>query len=257
MASPGKKTRLIAQRSLIKEYEPRRKIYWVLGFIDSYIFITLAFMQHSIFGPVTLDSYFDRIFYINLERDILRNEHMLAQFKKSGITNFERINAIELTELPGKEKYRNFIKHDLRYQIGQLACRASHVKCITLAKERNYKNVLILEDDAVFLQDPNVLLAQNHTTISDWDMLYWGGLIEPHFRGQVVCAHAYGVKNTLYDDILYMADASGMEIDNFYAKIIQHMSFNHNHTGRYNIRGMAPFNQVIQNKAFQSNIQLK
>ena len=212
-------------------------------------------MQHAMFIPLTLDSYFDRIFYINLERDTLRNEQMVSQFQKYGITNYERVDGIALTELPGKEKYRNFIKHDPRYQIGQLSCRASHLKCIGIAKQRNFSSVLILEDDALFLQDPNLLLAHNRQMLNDWDMLYFGGLVEPHFRNQIVCTHAYCVKNTLYDDILNMADASGMEIDNFYAKILQHMSYNYNHTGKYNIRVIMPFNQIVQNKALGSNIQ--
>jgi hypothetical protein len=52
-----------------------------------------------------------------------------------------------------------------------------------------------------------------------------------------------------------MSDASGMEMDNFYAKIIQHMSYNHNQSGKYNIRVVLPFNQIVQNKGFNSNIQ--
>ena len=212
-------------------------------------------MQHSMFIPLTLDSYFDRIFYINLERDTLRNEQMVSQFQKYGITNYERVDAIAFAELPGKEKYRNFIKHDPKYLLGSLSCKASHIKCVELAKERNYKRILILEDDVICLQDPNVLLAHNQAVLNDWDMLYFGGLVEPHFRGQIVCAHAYCVKNTLYEDILNMADASGMEIDNFYAKILQHMSYNYNPSGKYNIRVIMPFNQIVQNKALGSNIQ--
>lgn len=205
--------------------------------------------------PLTFDTYFDKIFYINLNRDVQRNESIIAQFNKFGITNYERIEAIELKELPSQEKYRNFIKTDFKYTIGQLSCRASHIKCIELAKERNYSKVLILEDDIAFLNNPNHLLTQNSRTLNEWDMLYFGGLIEQHFRNQIVCAHAYGVKQTLYDDIINIGESSGMEIDNFYAKIIQHMSYNYNQSGRFNIRLIQPFNLVVQNKTFYSNIQ--
>ena len=85
-------------------------------------------------------------------------------------------------------------------------------------------------------------------------MLYFGGLVEPFFRNQIVGGYAYAVKNTLFDDIINMANASGMEIDNFYAKIIQHMSYNYNQSGKYNIRVILPFN-LVGHKFFNSNIQ--
>lgn len=204
---------------------------------------------------LSLDNYFDKIFYINLKNDVARNESILHQFRKFGITNFERIEAIQLTELPTLIEYRNFNKKDQRYILGQLSCRASHVHLMRIARERNYSRVLVFEDDIAFLQDPNLLLAQNHNNIEPWDMLYFGGLIEPFFRNQVVCTHAYAIRNTLFSEVINMADASGMEIDNFYAKIIQHMSYNYNQSGRYNIKIIQPFNQVIQSTAFASNIQ--
>ena len=126
---------------------------------------------------------------------------------------------------------------------------------IKIAKERNYTKILILEDDITFLEDPNYLLKQNYDILNDWDMLYFGGLIEPFFRHQIVCTHAYAIKNILFDNIIYMAEPSGMEIDNFYAKVLQHASYNHNQSGKYNIRIIQPFNRIIQNKNFESGIQ--
>ncbi len=205
--------------------------------------------------PLTLNAYFDKIFYINLKKDVNRNEQILRQFNQNGIINFERVDAIQLTELPDTILYRNFIKHDHKYLLGSLSCQASHLKCIKLAKERGYKKVLILEDDVVFLTNPDHLLAQNQNVLNDWDMLYFGGLVEKFFRNQIVGAYAYAVKNTLYDNIINMAEPSGMEIDNFYAKILQHMSYNYNQSGRYNIRTIQPFNMINVDYSFNSNIQ--
>lgn len=206
-------------------------------------------------NSLTVDSYFDKIFYINLKKDVLRNESMIGQFYKCGIKNFERINAIELKKLPSPGQFRNFIKFDLKYRLGQLSCRASHIKCIKIAKERKYSKVLILEDDVIFYENPNQLLNQNHAILNDWDMLYFGGAIEPFFRNQIVCTHAYAVKSNLFENIISMAAPSGMEIDNFYAKILQHMSYNFNQSGKYNIKMIRPFNLIAQNSAFKSNIQ--
>lgn len=200
------------------------------------------------------NAYFDKIFYINLKKDISRNEHIVAQFQKFGITNYERIEAIALNELPSVEYFRNFNKKDHKYITGQLGCRASHVSCIRIAKQRNYKKVLILEDDVSILQNPDLLLTLNQDVLNDWDMLYFGGDIEAYFRNQIVRTHAYAIRDTVFDDVINMANASGMEIDNFYAKILQHMSYNYNHSGKYNIRIINPFNQIVPNESFGTNI---
>jgi GR25 family glycosyltransferase involved in LPS biosynthesis len=204
---------------------------------------------------VNVDSYFDRVLYINRASDELRNMSMLAQFNQWNITNFERVEAVELSELPDPLEYRNFIKHDIKYRLGSLSCRASHLKCVRLAVKMKWQRILILEDDAVFLQDPSELLTRNQAILNDWDVLYFGGLVEPFFRNQIVCAHAYALKSSVYLDIIEMGAKSGMEIDNFYAKVLQHMSYNHNQSGKYNIRILLPFNQVVQDKSFLSNIQ--
>jgi GR25 family glycosyltransferase involved in LPS biosynthesis len=203
---------------------------------------------------LNINEYFDRIFYLNLDKDAKRNDSILSQFKELNITNFERVAGVEVDDLPMRTKYRNFIKDDLKYIKGQLGCREAHLSAIRLAKIRGYDRILILEDDITFLEHPAALLDANQWLHHDWDMLYFGGLVEPFFRNQIVCAHAYGVNSTLFDDILQMGPASGMEIDNFYAKVIQHMSYNHNQSGKYRIRIIQPFNQIIQNKNYESNI---
>jgi hypothetical protein len=86
-------------------------------------------------------------------------------------------------------------------------------------------------------------------------MLYFGGQVEHFFRNQIVGGYAYAVNHTLFDDISNMAVPSGMEIDNFYAKILHHMSYNHNQSGKYNIRMIQPFNTVTVDFSFQSNIR--
>lgn len=202
-----------------------------------------------------INQYFDKIFYINLEKDVDRNANMLKQFEKFGITNYERFEANTYNFIPAQECFRNFnIKED-RYVINSLGCRASHLGVVKLAKERNYNKILILEDDIEILLDPNELLRINNNILNDWDMLYFGGLIENYFRNQIVCAHAYALNKTIFDDIINMCESSGMEIDNFYAKILHHMSYNNNQSGKYNIRIMMPFETIRQIKTLPSNIR--
>lgn len=205
--------------------------------------------------PFDVNTYFDKIFYINLDKDTDKNNHLLSVFKEQNIQNFQRIEGCIVTEKPEKSSYRNFIKDDEKYVLGSLGCREAHLKAIKIAKDNNYERILIIEDDIDILQNLNELLSNNEHILNDWDMLYFGGLVEPFFRNQIVGAYAYGVNSILYDDILEMAVCSGMEIDNFYAKIIQKMSYNHNQIGKYRIRIVQPFNQVVVNKNFKSNIR--
>lgn len=204
---------------------------------------------------VTLNNYFDKIFYINLDKDVERNNNVLSEFSKWGVTNFERISGFTFDEVPDQMYWRNFNKYSInrKYILGNLGCRRSHLEPIRLAIERNYSRILILEDDIFFTEDPHKLLAKQN--LNNWDLMYFGGLIEPEFRHQVVTGHAYAVNHTLFEEALIMAPASGMEIDNFYAKIIQHMSYNYNPSGRYNVKLIEPFDTIQRNYNFESNIR--
>jgi len=205
---------------------------------------------------VDINSYFDKILYINMPGDEARNNAILQQLHRWGITNYQRIEGVTVQwENVPKERYRNFINDDPKYIKGSLGCAEAHINCIKIAKHEGWNKILILEDDIEILQDPNKLLSSNQHILNDWDLLYFGGLIEPSFRNQIVCAHAYCVNSSIYDDIINMARSSGMEIDNFYAKILQHMSYNYHQVGKYRIRKIEPFNQIVQNKSYNSYIR--
>jgi hypothetical protein len=192
---------------------------------------------------------------MNLARDVDRNKNLLAQFEKFNITNFERIEGKIFTEIPDKSLWRNLNQKDDKYILGNLGHQDSTLEIIKLAKERGYEKILIFEDDIEILEDPSQLLISNKTILNDWDLLFFGGEIEPHYRNQIVSIHTYGIRNTLFDDIINMLPVSGMETDNFYAKIIQHMSYNSNSDGMYSTRMIVPFNTIIQDrKNYSSNI---
>jgi len=74
----------------------------------------------------------DKIIYINLEKRTDRKEHIENELKKFNLP-FERFNAFETKGM------------------GILGCGYSHLGVLKKAKEMNYKNILILEDDFMFL----------------------------------------------------------------------------------------------------------
>ena len=78
-----------------------------------------------------INQYIDHIFYINLEKRTDRRAEIEQELLKIGLVG-ERFNAIPTSS-------------------GIVGCGYSHLAVLKLAKERNYKNVLILEDDFQFL----------------------------------------------------------------------------------------------------------
>jgi GR25 family glycosyltransferase involved in LPS biosynthesis len=87
----------------------------------------------------------DKVFYINLNKRNDRKELIEKELNNYGLT-YERFEAIET---PG---------------FGIVGCGKSHLSVLKLAKERNYKNVLIFEDDFTFL----VSSEEFHNEISNF-----------------------------------------------------------------------------------------
>lgn len=205
----------------------------------------------------TIDNYFNKVFYLNLDKDVERNANMIAQFEKYNISNYERVPATTLDTIPDQTYWRNFNVDRLseKYILGSLGCRNTHWRVMEMCMNRGYEKVLIFEDDVIIKEDPNATLDQNKQVLDKWDMLYFGGMEEHHFGGQIVCAHAYAVSKKLIEEIHYMLPFSGMEVDNFYAKVLYHMSYNYSPTGKYLIKKLNPFNTIVQNHSYQSNIK--
>lgn len=103
--------------------------------------------------------------FINLQHRTDRLEHVLNEFKKMGIETAERFNAIKTIT-------------------GNVGCSLSHIRCIEIAKERDYPYVFICEDDITFT-NPQLLLdnMQKFNAIqTNWDMLIIGGNTGPPFQ---------------------------------------------------------------------------
>jgi glycosyl transferase family 25 len=105
------------------------------------------------------------IFYINLETRTDRRENIESQLSKVGFQPFERFNAIKLAN-------------------GRVGCTLSHIKCLELAKERNYDHLLICEDDTIFL-DPDLFKTQMNKFLMKkymWDVVIVAGNNVPPYE---------------------------------------------------------------------------
>jgi len=97
-----------------------------------------------------MSHFIDKIFYINLDRRTDRLEEIQEELQKLDLTA-ERFRAIQHEE-------------------GLVGCGYSHLHIMKIAKERGYKNVLILEDDFSFKVSKDEfenLLEQFFTKVQD------------------------------------------------------------------------------------------
>jgi len=132
-------------------------------------------------------------FYINLEKRSNRNKHCLKQLQSIGIINPNRFNAIE-------------------NKIGLIGCAESHIKCIEIAKEREWPFVCIFEDDVLFLNNTHINEKIHKYINYDYDVLYIGAWLRNNKYINIFddlikvnytcCLHAYIVKKHYYDVIL-------------------------------------------------------
>ena len=171
-------------------------------------------------------SCFDSVFFINLDRredrlDFITNQLQIMDIKA------ERISAVDGNLLDPDPKIGNGWNHK-----GVAGCALSHRRVIELAKERGYKNFLVIEDDTVFGEDCKNLDFFMKQVPEDWDMIYFGG---NHIGGLksvntniAKCIHTlttncYAMKSTLYDVVLNAIpnDVSGlkMPVDVLYTNI--------------------------------------
>lgn len=106
-----------------------------------------------------VNEYFDRVIVINLDRRPDRMEILSPQLNELGI-QYERFSAID-----GKERGISPV----------LAGKLSHVEVL---KGQNGQKVLILEDDAHFVDGFNEKFSRVMETLPwDWDIFYFGVLL--------------------------------------------------------------------------------
>jgi GR25 family glycosyltransferase involved in LPS biosynthesis len=137
---------------------------------------------------------FENTLFINLESRTDRLEKVSLEFNKMRI-QAERVNAVKMKN-------------------GAVGCTMSHIKCIELAKQRDYEQVFICEDDICFT-NPELLKQQLDKFEKDenimWDVLVIGGNnVPPYNQVEEYAARifycqtttGYIVKKHYYDTLL-------------------------------------------------------
>jgi len=151
-----------------------------------------------------------QVYAINLKSRVDRLQHITQEVVKLKTDKIEIIEAIV----------------DNNPESG---CFKSHQKAIKLAQVNSLERVLILEDDAVFVDNAQFILEQSleQLLLLQWDMLFLGANLQaPAYRvssnlsklTKSWCAHAYIVNSNFYSTILELSDT--YPIDVHYANLM-------------------------------------
>jgi GR25 family glycosyltransferase involved in LPS biosynthesis len=162
-----------------------------------------------------IQEFVDGGFYINLDHRKDKNEFMISQLKNLGLFDFVKrfsaIAAFDSIDFRVNDSEKMFL-------LGR-ATSLSHKSIIQIAKEKNYKNVLIMEDDALFHITNNYSgldtiekALDELKIIDDWEIFFLGAnlhdkelnLVSNHLIKCDCCVstHAYIVNEKCYDKIL-------------------------------------------------------
>jgi hypothetical protein len=165
-----------------------------------------------------MNDFFDHIYCINLDKRTDRWEDCVKQFKKHNLT-VERFSAIDGSK----------INNPTKLMTGEYGILSTHIELIKDAKNKGYKNILILEDDVEFIDNLNEYFSLFKGQIpDDWVMLYLSG---NHIGGCLQVSgnifkifhsyaiHSFAIKSELFDLIINGLPKYKKAVDIFYAEL--------------------------------------
>lgn len=186
-----------------------------------------------------INSYFDKIYCINLDKRSDRWENVKLQFEENNI-NVERWSAVDGTNIPdnffndiiqtnkSEKQLSNLGILENKYA---LACLLSHLSVIKDAKYKKYKKILIFEDDISIENEFNSRIGEFVSL--NWMILYLGcsqfrsGGVKYtnnnrfYYANQSLGTFAYAIKFEIYDEIINLLESKSniKSIDNLLADV--------------------------------------
>jgi len=139
-----------------------------------------------------MNNYVDNVYLINMDKDIDRLEKITKECNKVNI-KFEKFSGIKVTDLSQNILDKYIPKEIQKYGTdAMLGCGLSHLFIWKDAVNKNYKNILVLEDDVYFTDDFNEYLQNVMEEVpDDYDILYLG-------YSEILCLKPKNVKSFNY-----------------------------------------------------------
>ena len=133
--------------------------------------------------------FIDKIVYINLDSRQDRRDIMTKFFREKNVP---------------MEKVIRFSA--IQQKSGALGCLKSHTAVLSMAKQNNWNNVLILEDDLQWINfDSAYRQLEEYVRKPDWNVIMLTGWYREYSFPRIYSSYntgAYLVKNSYYDTLL-------------------------------------------------------
>jgi glycosyl transferase family 25 len=142
------------------------------------------------YPPAEINKYIDAVIYINLDRRGNRNKKIIEQLSVFDKHKVHRSSAVD--------KADNKI----------LGCALSHLNALKMAKEKQFKNVLILEDDAIWANIPESYAVFKNLIENPYDVIMLGATYKDYDKTTYrinygLTASSYLVNSRYYDKIIH------------------------------------------------------
>jgi glycosyl transferase family 25 len=125
-----------------------------------------------------LNSFFDKILVINIERNADRRKYVYENIEALTFDFFEGVDGRRFANQTNIEDVDNegCLQTSGRIlKMGEIGCAMSHKKVWQYIVEKGYQRTLILEDDAMFqVEHLQFISAILKDMPKDWEMIYWG-----------------------------------------------------------------------------------
>lgn len=165
----------------------------------------------------------DHIYYINLEHRKDRKEEILQEIKLLD-PNLKKTTRVEA----------------IKNKDGRIGCGESHILALKLAEEKNYKNILILEDDFVFdlkikllneaISNTLKLDSEYNMFIIDKDVrdhkMISGDIMEVYFSlktsSYLINKRFFPILRKCFEDcVLQLKEGGDIPIDTYWEKVMK------------------------------------
>lgn len=209
----------------IKDNDVKRQLYIPTPIMDG------ASYEHGFSINIPMDStkFFDRIYYINLDRRPDRRKHMEEQLEKFKLSA-ARVEAFDGSKLEWNDEI--YGEKSTYWNNGALGYCLSYRLALLDAIKHNFQRILVLDDDCILSDNMYDVLEKAFKQLpEDWHMLY---LAANHSRESMptvldrvndnvyrlkgsVGSHAIIINNLAFDTILNYVSCPYSALDVFFA----------------------------------------